>query len=120
MIDCKKARIHIENLYNIKLSPTQYQILKAIIRGDEVYIARRCGRSLLYKGYADYLNKVVSKNTNYNISSEDFDSIFTASMFIKDEFFNKNKFDEIWKTLKEISPECFNRDFECKFEWVRK
>ena len=61
MIDAKEVKRYIEDKNNITLDPIQYQILKAIIRGDEVYTARGVGRSLLYNGYADYLKDVVAK-----------------------------------------------------------
>ena len=116
MINTKKVKEYIEKKNNIELSGLQYQILKAIIRGDEVYTARGIGRSLLYNGYADYLKDVLSKDTNREIASEEFDSIFTATMGLNDTVFNKTKTENTISKIKNVDVEIFNKEFECKYE----
>ena len=68
MIDVKKVKEYIEKKNNITLSPIQYQLLKAVVRGDKVYTPRQIGRSLIYNGYADYLVNVLAKGTDYSIA----------------------------------------------------
>ncbi len=120
MIDVKKVREYIENKNHIELTPIQYQILKAIIRGDEVYTARGVGRSTLYNGYADYLINVLGKDTNRKIVPGDFDSIFTASMMINDSYFQEHKIVDTFEQIKAISLERFNREFECIYNIPNK
>lgn len=115
MLNTREVKEYIEKKNNITLSPTQYQILKAIIRGDVIYTTRGCGRSLLYNGYADYLKEVVARDTDRTVACYDFDSIFTASMLINDKIFKRNKVECMWDNIKKYSPEKFDREFECKY-----
>lgn len=120
MIDAKKVREYIENKNHIKLTPIQYQILKAIIRGDEIYTARGVGRSTLYNGYADYMKNVLGKDTNREIAPDDFDSIFTASMMLNGSCFQKHKIADTFEHIKVASLELFNREFECIYNIPNK
>lgn len=113
MIDVKKVKEYIEKKNHTELTPLQYQILKAIVRGDEVYTPRGVGRSFLYNGYADYLINVVGHDTNRSIQPEDFDSIFTASMMEKDPVFKKHKIEDTFKSIRERNEDRFLRDYEC-------
>lgn len=119
MINAKEVKEYIEKKNNITLTPMQYQILKAIIRGDVIYTARRAGRSLLYKGYADYLVNVVSKDTDRTIPPEDFDSIFTGTMLASD-ILKKNGVNKSVNKLKEDDYKCFLKEFECVYETKSK
>lgn len=114
MLNVKKIKKYIEKKNNITLTSMQYQILKAAVRGDVVYTARGCGRSLIYDGYADYLKNVVGKDTDRTIAPSDFDSIFTNSMIVNNKEFTKNTRD-VWNRIKETNPERFDKDFECKY-----
>lgn len=116
MIDVKKVKEYIEKKNHIELTPIQYQILKGIVRGDEVYTARGVGRSLLYNGYAEYLINVLGKDTNHSIQPEDFDSIFTASMMINDPVFKKNNIENTFNRIKESNESKFMREFECVYD----
>ena len=116
MIDYKNVKEYIEFKNNIKLAPIQVQILKAIIRGDEVYTARGAGRSMLYNGYSDYIKNVIAKDTNRNLNPDEFDSIFTFSMMCNDDYFKGQKIENCHKTLRETCPKRFLAEFECKFD----
>lgn len=107
MIDAKKVKQYIEEKNNIKLTSMQYQILKAIIRGDTIYTYRGIGRSMLYNGYADYLKDVISKDTDRTIALNEFDSMFTAQMLINNICDTKNE-ESIRRKFK-IFPELFSQ-----------
>lgn len=115
MLDYKKVKEYIEKKNKIELTPTQLQVLKAIIRGDIIFTARGIGRSLLYNGYADYLRDVIGKDTDRTIGSTEYDSVFTASMLSNDDIMKGFKFSEVIDMLKLQCPERFLREFECKF-----
>jgi len=114
MLDWRKIKDYIEKKNDICLSDYQTQILKAVIRGDIVYTARGCGRSTIYNGYADYLKEIVEKDTDRNISPEDFDSIFTANMLGDDPVFKENKMNIVFDNIKVSNPHMWERDFICK------
>lgn len=105
MINANKVKKYIEEKNGIELAPIQFQILKAIIRGDEVYTARAIGRSLLYNGYADYLKEVVGKDTNREVKSDEYDSIFTADMAMNDSRFVKLGLERTFERLKRFDEE---------------
>lgn len=117
MLNVKEIKEYIEKKNNITLTPMQYQILKAIVRGDVIYTARRAGRSLLYKGYADYLVNVISKDTDRTMPPEDFDSIFTGAMLAND-IFKITRVNEAFDDTKQIKENLFLKEFECEFECI--
>lgn len=116
MLDWYKIKEYIEKKNNIKLTSNQTQILKAVIRGDVIYTARGCGRSLIYNGYADYLKEVVAKDTDRSILPEEFDSIFTVDTLMKDiiNFKHGGEFSFLNK-IKEKNPQMFKKDFMCEY-----
>ena len=61
MINYKQVQNYIETKNNIKLKPFQILALKAIIRGETIFLPRGCGYTTLYKGYADFLIERISK-----------------------------------------------------------
>lgn len=117
MIDAREVKRYIEDKNDIKLVPIQYQILKAIIRGDEVYTARGVGRSLLYNGYADYLKEVVGKDTNRKNRADEFDSIFTSDMVLNDSILDKNDIGlkNLYDRLKNNNEKIFEKEYQCKY-----
>ena len=117
MLNVKEIKEYIEKKNNVNLTPMQYQILKAIVRGDVIYTARRAGRSLLYKGYADYLVNVISKDTDRTMLPEDFDSIFTGTMLAND-IFKITRVNEAFDDPKQIKENLFLKEFECEFECI--
>lgn len=118
MIDAKEVKRYIEDKNNITLDPIQYQILKAIIRGDEVYTARGVGRSLLYNGYADYLKDVVAKGNNWNIKADEFDSIFTSDMILLDPVSSSENIGlkHIYDSIKNDDEKMFEKEYQCKYQ----
>lgn len=120
MINFNNVKKYVEQKNNIKLTPIQCQVLKAIIRGDEIYTTRGIGRTLLYNGYADYLKDVAGRSTDYSVEPEDFDSIFTGSMMEKDSEMMK-MWGDVYSDIKSnnstaLGKDTFNKEFECVYD----
>ena len=120
MLNFNNIKKFIEQKNNIKLTPIQCQVLKAIIRGDEIYTTRGIGRTMLYNGYADYLKEVAGRSTDYSVEPEDFDSVFTGSMMEKDPEMMK-MWGDVYLDIKSnnstaLGKDSFNKEFECVYD----
>lgn len=111
MLKVSEIVAYIENLYHIELMNFQKDLLKHIIAGDVIYTPRCVGRSMLYNGYADYLQNVVGKTTDYSVDPLDFDKVYICKDIIDNKLMSKEKLEDI--RLK--NPKLFDRDFECKY-----
>lgn len=111
MLKVSDVVTYIENLYHVKLMDFQKDLLKHIIAGDVIYTPRCVGRSMLYNGYADYLQYVVGKTTDYSVDPLDFDKVYTCKDIIDNKLMSKEKLEDI----KLKNPKLFDRDFECKY-----
>jgi len=111
MLKVSDVVTYIENLYHVKLMDFQKDLLKHIIAGDVIYTPRCVGRSMLYNGYADYLQHVVGKTTDYSVDPLDFDKVYTCKDIIDNKLMSKEKLEDI----KLKNPKLFDRDFECKY-----
>lgn len=114
MIDVKKVREYIEKKYDVILTPIQYQLLKAVVRGDKVYTPRQMGRSLVYNGYADYLVNVLGKSTDYSIAPEDFDTVITSTTLTKDPLYKDEGYISMMtKLLSYMDKKTMKKEFDC-------
>lgn len=111
MINVNKVIDYIEKQYQVTLTECQKDCLEHIIKGDTIYTPRAFGRSLLYKGYAEFLEKVLAKSVDYSIPCTDFDKVYTIDDVVK-SFIG----DKALSRIKEISPKRFDKDFMCKYE----
>lgn len=106
MIDYKQVQNYIETKNNIKLKPFQILALKAIIRGETIFLPRGCGYTTLYKGYADFLIERISKELYYNKDYLDYDVIFNFSDI-------KNQLD--YFHFDNSTKEAFKKEYSCDF-----
>lgn len=106
MIDYKQVQNYIETKDNIKLKPFQILALKAIIRGETVFLPRGYGYTTLYKGYADFLIERISKELYYNKDYLDYDVIFNFSDI-------KNQLD--YFHFDNSMEEAFKKEYSCDF-----
>lgn len=111
MLKVSNVVTHIEKLYNIELMDYQKEFLKHIISGDVIYTPRCFGRSILYNGYADYLQNVVGKTTDYSVNPLDFDKVYTYKDVPENKLIDKKKMEE-WKLE---NPKKFAKEYECKY-----
>lgn len=102
---------YIEGLYNIELMDYQKDFLKHIIAGDVIYTPRCFGRSILYNGYAAYLENVVGKTTDYSVDPLDFDKIYTYKDMPDNTLMDRKRMEE-WKME---NPKRFAMEYECKY-----
>lgn len=118
MIDVKKVKEYIEKKYDVTLTPIQYQLLKAVVRGDKVYTPRQMGRSLIYNGYADYLVNVLGKYTDYSIAPDEFDTVITRTTLSEDPLFKLEGYGDMMKKLESsyLSQKVLQRDFDCIYD----
>lgn len=66
---------------------------------------------MLYNGYADYLQKVVGKTTDYSVDPLDFDKVYTYKDITGSKLLSKEKLEN----MRMENPKLFGRDFECKY-----
>lgn len=111
MLKVSDVAAHIENLYHVELLDFQKDLLKHIVAGDIIYTPRCVGRSMLYNGYADYLQNVVGKTTDYSVNPLDFDKVYTYKDIIDNRLMSKDKLEN----MRMANPKLFGRDFECKY-----
>lgn len=97
MIDYRQVQKYIEIKNNIKLKPFQILALKAIIRGEIVFLPRGCGYTTLYKGYSEFLGNL--KHIDYNRDYLDYDVIFSFSDIKNqlDDFSSDNRIEGVFK-----------------------
>ena len=62
MIDVDKVINYIEKKNNLKLFEYQKIVLRELIKGNKVFTPRCAGRSIVYKGYADFLRDIESND----------------------------------------------------------
>lgn len=106
MIDYKQVQNYIETKNNIKLKPFQILALKAIIRGETIFLPRGAGYTTLYKGYAEFLTERISKELYYNKDYLDYDVIFNFSDI-------KNQLD--YFHFDNSMEEVFKKEYSCDF-----
>ena len=106
MIDYKQVQNYIETKNNIKLKPFQILALKAIIRGETIFLPRVCGYTTLYKGYADFLIERISKELYYNKDYLDYDVIFNFP-----DIKNQLDYFHFDNSMKEV----FKKEYYCDF-----
>lgn len=111
MIKTNKVVAYIEKLYGVKLLDTQKDCLKHIIAGDLIYTPRCFGRSMLYKGYAAYLNDVEAPTVDYSIDPLDFDKVYTYADIPHGTLYS----DRLLEQCKEASIDKFNREYCGKY-----
>lgn len=111
MIKTSKVVAYIEKLYGVKLLDIQKDCLKHIISGDLIYTPRCFGRSMLYKGYAAYLNDVEAPMVDYTVDPLDFDKVYTY----EDIPYNTLYSDTLPERCKEVSIDKFNREYCGKY-----
>lgn len=111
MIKTIKVVAYIEKLYGVKLLDIQKDCLKHIISGDLIYTPRCFGRSMLYKGYAAYLNDVEAPMVDYTVDPLDFDKVYTY----EDIPYNTLYSDTLLERCKEVSIDKFNREYCGKY-----
>lgn len=68
-LDCKDCCNYIEKTNNITLFEYQKDMIRAWCEGKSVRSARCAGRSLLAKGFSDYIRKKL-ENNNYDETPE--------------------------------------------------
>lgn len=106
MIDYKQVQNYIETKNNIKLKPFQILALKAIIRGETIFLPKGYGYTTLYKGYADFLIERISKKFYYNRDYLDYDVIFNFSDI-------KNQLD--YFSFNILTEGVFKKEYFCNF-----
>jgi hypothetical protein len=104
MINVNEVIDFIEKDQNIKLLDYQKDMVKAIISGDRIYTPRCAGRSVLYKGYANYLTKVEANKNNYG----EFDYYVNYETVVKNGLMSKGF---IERSKNELGEDAFNREF---------
>ena len=111
MLKVSEVVAYIENLYHVELMDFQKDLLKHIIAGDVIYTPRCVGRSMLYNGYANYLQDVGGKTTDFSVNPLDFDKVYTCIDIIDNKLMSKEKMEN----MRMENPKLFGRDFECKY-----
>lgn len=108
MIDYKQVQNYIETKNNIKLKPFQILALKAIIRGETIFLPRGTGYTTLYKGYAEFLIEKISKNKDCKKDYLDYDVIFNFSDI-------KNQLDYPYPFSDDLIEDRFKKEYFCNF-----
>lgn len=60
----------IENYLNIELFDFQRTLLKALCNGEDMRGGRACGRSMVVKGYTEYLSRLLDEHCYDTKSNE--------------------------------------------------
>lgn len=111
MIKTSRVVAYIEKLYGVKLLDIQKDCLKHIIAGDLIYTPRCFGRSMLYKGYAAYLNDVEAPKVDYTVDPLDFDKVYTYEDIPYDTLYSGT----LLERCKEANIDKFNREYCGKY-----
>lgn len=95
MLNWRDVAKYIEKKDNVTLTPTQKEILKAIIRGETISTPRGCGRTMLYEGYGSYLVEVESKKESPQLRElmtepDKFDQSFSILHMLDQDYFMGN------------------------------
>lgn len=112
MIKAKKVIEFIENKNNIKLLEYQKEIIDHIIRGDLIYTPRNAGRSMLYKGYADYLKEEIAPSIDYDLCPDDFDKVVTYKDVVQGGLLSQKHIN----ASKAANPTLFAIEYNCYVE----
>ena len=109
MIDIDKVIDYIEKKNNIKLFDYQKTVLKELIKGNKVFTPRCAGRSVIYKGYADFLRDIESNDQH----SSDADCGIDYHDVIKSNLLTKNLADNAQHIL---GDETFKIEYVGEYE----
>jgi len=110
MIKLNDVVKYIEEKSKIELFDYQKEFLKHIIRGDDIYMPRGTGRSMIYNGYADYLKEKIAKETDYSVGAKGYNKIFTYRD-IPEAIYARGLIEDI----RLDNPELFEKEFNCNF-----
>ena len=113
-LDCKDCCNYIEKTNNITLFEYQKDMIRAWCEGKSVRAARCAGRSLLAKGFSDYIRKKL-ENNNYNETPE---VIIPCSKVVQAKLISS---DTIKNIAKKESKESFEMEYCENYElWYER